>query len=244
MDNGRMTITDPTQLGTILGVWGHPDDEAYLCGAIMAVAADAGQRVVCVTATRGELGTSDPEAWPPEKLAAERTRELEACLATLGVTEHHWLDYPDGGCADVDQEAAIFRVEAIMSDVQPDTVLTFDPNGGTGHPDHMCACQWATAAFARVGKPGARLLYATKTPEWNEKFFTVVDPADIMMVEGLELEEVAAAELALYFKAEGPLLERKFAALACQVTQVGPFIEAAGEETYAALVAEEFFRTP
>jgi len=78
-------------------VWGHPDDEAYLSAAIMAVAADNGQRVVCVTATRGELGTSDPETWPPEKLAAERTRELEACLATLGVTEHHWLDYPDGG---------------------------------------------------------------------------------------------------------------------------------------------------
>jgi LmbE family N-acetylglucosaminyl deacetylase len=239
-----MTITDPTELGTILGVWGHPDDEAYLSAAIMAAAADAGQRVVCVTATRGELGTSDPKTWPPEKLAAERTRELEACLATLGVKEHHWLDYPDGGCGDVDPEGPVARLTVLMADVRPDTVLTFDPVGGTGHVDHIAACEWTTAAFARAALPGSRLFYATKTHEWNERFFEVVDPARVMMVEGMELEGVPAASLALYVKAEGALLERKFAALACQATQVGPFIEAYGEAFYTHLVAEEFFRTP
>ena len=59
-----------TDLGTVLGVWAHPDDEAYLSGGLMAMARDAGSRVVCVTATRGELGTPDPQAWPPERLAA------------------------------------------------------------------------------------------------------------------------------------------------------------------------------
>jgi LmbE family N-acetylglucosaminyl deacetylase len=237
-----MTITDPTQLGTILGVWGHPDDEAYLSAAIMAVARDAGQRVVCVTATRGELGTSDPETWPPEKLAAERTRELEACLATLGVTEHHWLDYPDGGCDRVDPAEPVARLVELMREVRPDTVLTFDPVGGTGHVDHIAACEWTTAAFERAALPGSRLLYATKTPEWTKRFFEAVDPATVMMVEGMELEEVPRHELAVYVKAEGPLLERKFAALACQATQVLPLIEASGEELYALLISEEFFR--
>jgi len=46
----------------------------------------------------------------------------------------------------------------------------------------------------------------------------------------------------VYVKAEGPLLERKFAALACQATQVLPLIEASGEELYAHLISEEFFR--
>ena len=46
-------------LGTVLGVWAHPDDEAYLAGGLMAAAVDAGARVVCVTATRGERGTPD-----------------------------------------------------------------------------------------------------------------------------------------------------------------------------------------
>ncbi len=95
-------------LGTILGVWAHPDDETYLCGGLMARAVRAGDRVVCVTATRGELGSPDEERWPsgPE-LAAVRTAEMETALAYLGVTEHHWLDYPDGGCGDVDQNDAL-----------------------------------------------------------------------------------------------------------------------------------------
>jgi LmbE family N-acetylglucosaminyl deacetylase len=91
-----ITSTDVAELGTIVGIWAHPDDEAYLSGGLMAMARDNGQRVVCVTATRGELGTPDPVAWPPDRLAAERTRELARCLAVLGVHEHHWLDYATG----------------------------------------------------------------------------------------------------------------------------------------------------
>jgi len=48
------TITDAAQLGTVLGIWAHPDDEAFLSAGLMAAARDAGQRVVCVTATLGE----------------------------------------------------------------------------------------------------------------------------------------------------------------------------------------------
>src|SRR4249919_2707816 len=59
--------------GTILSVWAHPDDETYLAAGLMAAAVQAGQRVVCVTATRGELGSTDPDRWPPgEAVAASR----------------------------------------------------------------------------------------------------------------------------------------------------------------------------
>jgi LmbE family N-acetylglucosaminyl deacetylase len=51
--------------GPMLSVWAHPDDETYLAGATMAQAVRDGRRVVCVTATRGELGSTDPERWPP-----------------------------------------------------------------------------------------------------------------------------------------------------------------------------------
>ena len=66
----------PASLGTILSIWAHPDDETYLAGGLMAAAADAGQRVVCVSATAGEQGTSDPRTWPPERLGAARRRGL------------------------------------------------------------------------------------------------------------------------------------------------------------------------
>ena len=124
-------------LGSILSVWAHPDDETWLCAGLMARAVAAGDRVVCVTATRGELGSPDEERWPSgAPLAAVRTAEMQRALAILGVTEHHWLDYPDGGCADVDQDEAVRRVTALMAEMQPDTVLTFGPDGMTGHDDH------------------------------------------------------------------------------------------------------------
>lgn len=131
-----MDIRNP--YGTVLGIWAHPDDETYLCGGLMARAARAGDRVVCVTATRGELGSPDEARWPSGSALAEvRTAEMEAALEILGVHEHQWLDYPDGGCADVDQEEAVRRVAEIIEQVRPDTVLTFGPDGMTGHPDHQ-----------------------------------------------------------------------------------------------------------
>ena len=61
---------------TLLGVWAHPDDEAYCSSGLMARVRDAGGRVVVVTATRGEQGTDDPVAWPPEVLGPLREQAL------------------------------------------------------------------------------------------------------------------------------------------------------------------------
>ena len=67
---------------TLLGVWAHPDDEAYLSAGLMAEYRRRGDRVSVITATLGERGTSDPEAWPPHKLAGLREHELRASLAS------------------------------------------------------------------------------------------------------------------------------------------------------------------
>jgi LmbE family N-acetylglucosaminyl deacetylase len=63
-----VVMSDIRELGTVLSIWAHPDDEAYLCGRIVAMAAAARSRVVCVTATRGELG--EPSAWTTHKSTA------------------------------------------------------------------------------------------------------------------------------------------------------------------------------
>src|SRR3954463_15396505 len=68
-------IADATRLGNVLGIWAHPDDEAFLSAGLMAAVRDAGNRVVCVTATSGELGTDDPIRWPPHRLGAVRRHE-------------------------------------------------------------------------------------------------------------------------------------------------------------------------
>lgn len=238
-----MTDTNPAKLGTILGVWAHPDDEAYLSAGIMATAADAGNRVVCVTATRGEAGSLDHERWPPETLASVREAELDATLAVLGVREHIWLDYADGACADVPVDEAVSRLADIVGDVQPDTLLTFGPDGMTWHPDHIAVGQWTTAAVNRAGGAGARLLYATKTPEWGEAFLAAMQ-ADKVMMTDQQPPTTPLSEMAFHGRFEGTELERKYKALLSQPSQVEQLLNAMGEDVYCQFLVDEYFRLP
>ncbi|MGH8892303.1 MAG: PIG-L deacetylase family protein [Actinomycetes bacterium] len=228
-------------LGTILSVWAHPDDETYLCGGLMARAVRAGDRVVCVTATRGELGSPDEARWPSgAPLAAVRTKELEAALSVLGVTEHHWLDYPDGGCADVDQDEAVRRLELLVAAVRPDTVLTFGPDGITGHDDHKAAGRWATAAFDAAAPDGAVLAYATYTPDWITRFKPQLDRFNVFM--GAQPPSHPPDELLVHLELDGDLLETKLKAIRSMTSQVEPLIAGLGEEFFREGMVEEAFR--
>lgn len=227
------------ELGTVLGIWAHPDDEAYLSGGLMALAGDAGSRVVCVTATRGELGTPDPAQWPPERLAAERTVELARCLGILGVTEHRWLGYADGGCAAAAEEEAVGQLCEAIEDVRPDTVVTFGPDGYTGHLDHHTVSRWATAAFAKVAGPGARLLYAA-APERRSRRWAELNERLGVFEPGYP-DIVADTALALDLVLDPQTVDRKVRALAAQTTQTAGLIGLLGVETYSAWVGEESF---
>jgi LmbE family N-acetylglucosaminyl deacetylase len=236
-------MTTPTrkisELGTILGIWAHPDDEAYLSGGLMAVARDSGARVVCVTATRGERGTADPVAWPPHRLAETRAVELARCLEILGVGEHHWLGYEDGGCAAVPASEAVARLSAVIGTVRPDTVLTFGPDGITGHSDHQTVSTWATAAFERAAPSRARLLYAAvgarHASRWGalDERLGVYQPGYPVTTPHRRL----AVDLVL----DAETATRKVRALAAQGTQTGGLIAALGLDRYTAWVGRESF---
>jgi len=233
----QLTISD---LGTILSVWAHPDDEAYCCGALMAAAVQGGQRVVCVTATRGELGSTDSERWPPgAQLAEVRTKEMAASLATLGVTEHHWLDYPDGGCAEVPDEDAATRLRSFIADIQPDTILCFGPDGGTFHPDHIATSRWVSKA---VEGTDVRVLHQTASPAWQDAMDSII-PREMVMMADQEPVTTAPEDCVLYLRLDGDALEQKFNALMCQESQVGPLISVGGTDLYRTMLVEEAFTT-
>jgi LmbE family N-acetylglucosaminyl deacetylase len=226
------------ELGTILGVWAHPDDEAFLSSGLMAHAVRNGDRVACVTATHGELGSWDEERWPSETMSEVREAELEESLAVLGVTEHHWLDYPDGGCAEVPTEEAAGRVAAIVEEVQPESVLTFGPEGMTGHPDHEAISSWATEAFRRMAAPGARLFYATKTPEYMERLGPVLGP----VVFAPETPPITPRdELGIDFELPEDLLDLKMEALAAHRSQVEGLLAVFGPELFREDASAEWF---
>lgn len=226
-------------LGTVLGIWAHPDDEAYLSGGLMSLAADGGARVACVTATRGELGTPDPDAWPPERLAAVRSEELAHCLGILGVTEHQWLGYPDGACATVRPDEVVARLCAVIDEVRPDTVVTFGPDGITGHSDHRTVSAWASAAFDRAAPPRARLLQAVVAERWASRWGALDEELGVFE-PGYPVtwaDDLLALDLVL----DRETVARKVRALAAQQTQTAELIEAMGPERYAAWVGEETF---
>ncbi len=226
-------------LGTILGVWAHPDDETYLAAGLMARAVRNGSRVVCVTATRGEGGSMDEEVWPPETMGEVRTAEMERSLEILGVTEHHWLD-----CLDVDMDtpldpAGYGKVLALVQEVEPDTVLTFGPDGMTGHEGHRSVCAWATRAFHEAAKPGARLHYATTTPDWAERWVPVYNRFDVFRPGTPPV--TPREELSIDFELPPDLLELKLRAIQEHESQVGGMVQAFGEDIFREAMAAEVF---
>jgi LmbE family N-acetylglucosaminyl deacetylase len=222
-------MTDVSRLGTILGVWAHPDDETYLSAGLMANTASRGARVACVTATRGEEGSWDHERYPPSEMARIRDAELIAALGVLGVTEHYWLEFRDGTCDAVAEAEGIDRVGTIIDKVNPDTILTFGPEGLTGHPDHRAVSRWTTKAFDIAAKPGATLCYATSRPEWAAEFVPILNSFTEVYTPGLP-PTTPEEELEIGFLLTDDLVDLKLRALKEQISQFDPFLQHFGED--------------
>lgn len=229
---------DAAALGTVLGVWAHPDDEAYLSGALMSLARDAGSRVAVVTATLGEHGTPDPQRFPPHRLREIREVEHRDALAALGVDEFDVLGYRDGGCHEAAERDAVASITHHLERVRPDTVVTFGPDGMTGHRDHRAVGRWTTAAWERAGRAG-RLLHATHSTSFMTEFADVHERFDVFGPGGCT--GTPDHELAVRIVPRGEVLERKLAALRAHASQTGPLIEAMGEARYREWLGEECF---
>ncbi|WP_395695635.1 PIG-L deacetylase family protein [Nocardioides sp.] len=224
-------------IATLLGVWAHPDDEAYLSSGLMSVVRDAGGRVAVVTATRGEQGTDDPEAWPPERLAPVREHELRASLAEVGVREHHWLSYRDGELAGVPLERGATEVAAVIDVVRPDVVVTFGPDGMTGHADHRAVSAWTTEAWRRTGRR-AELWYATLTPEFHREWGDLNDRVGLWM----DAPPVTArSQLVAELRLVGRRLVRKHRALRAHASQTRVLEQLVGPATYRSWWSTESF---
>ena len=234
-------MTEVGPLRTLLGVWTQPDDDIYLSSGLMVIAARAGERVVDVTATRGEGGSMDEERWPSATMADVRTKELLRSLEILGVDNHRFLDGP----VDTDMQTALDesgapQVRTIMQDVQPRTVLTFGPDGMTGHEGHKSVSRWTTEAFDAVAPPGARLLYATQTPEFAAEWLPKLEPFDMFLPGSPPI--TPRDELEIAFDLPPDVLDLKFKAIEPHESQIEGLLEVFGEDGFKRFMAEEYFR--
>ena len=149
---------------TLAGVWAHPDDECYgMFGTVARHAADPAFRLVVLHATDGDAGEIAPGVEAvPEQLGSWRRAEDTAAWRALGrePDQHVWLGHPDGRLADVG-DRLVEEVTDFLRAERPDVVLTFGPDGVTGHPDHIAVGAATERAFHRVRAehgPGLRRL--------------------------------------------------------------------------------------
>ncbi len=229
----------PPRTGTLLGVWAHPDDEAFLSSALMAQARAAGDRVVVATATRGERGTPDPLTWPPDRLGRLRERELARSLEILDVTDHRWLGHHDGDLPEVRRSTAVAQVADLIDEVRPDTIVTFGPDGMTGHEDHRTVSAWATAAWRETGRR-SRLWYATLTPAFHRTWGRLNDEVGLWF-EGARPPETRQSDLAAQIVCDDALARQKYAALRAHASQTGGLVAMVGEDRFRHWWAVESF---
>ena len=153
---------------SVLAVFAHPDDEAFTVGGTLARHATQGDRVALVCATRGEVGEiADPQLATADSLGDVREAELRAATHALGFDEITFLGYRDSGMAgtpdnnhpaafvqapDVDVMRQLVRV---IRRFRPGAVLTFEPGGGYGHPDHIAISRLTSLAFHAAADPTA-----------------------------------------------------------------------------------------
>jgi LmbE family N-acetylglucosaminyl deacetylase len=131
----------------VLGIFAHPDDETICAGGTLAKYASAGADVHVVSLTRGGAGQiRDAAVATRATLRAVRERELAAAGEELGLTSTRCLDHLDGGLSDIDRRILTEFASDLVREVAPDAVITFGPDGFSGHPDHVAVGAAVTAA--------------------------------------------------------------------------------------------------
>ena len=162
-------------LGTVMFVGAHPDDETFCAGGLLYSAAQQGNRVVCVTATHGEKGVKYMSQADASRIVPIRTQELHVALEILGVSEHFWLSCRDGSCQDCADGGCFRELETIVRAMQPDSIVTFSPDGLTGHPDHVQVSRWVDQAIDSLRISGKTKVYHVVLTADSWKAMKVLD---------------------------------------------------------------------
>ncbi|GIV00227.1 MAG: 1D-myo-inositol 2-acetamido-2-deoxy-alpha-D-glucopyranoside deacetylase [Actinomycetota bacterium] len=196
-------------------------------GGTLARLADRRIGLTVVLATSGEAGEiADPSLATRETLGAVREAEDRASWEALGLSpDLRFLRYPDGRVADVPSEDLVGAFVGILLEVRPHLVVTFGPDGITGHPDHIAVGRAATEAFhvARGQSPEGleRLVYTVLSEErvagLNEALrargMDPLDPLQPLAPRGIPAERIGIVVDC------SAVLPRKIEALRCHRTQ-------------------------
>ncbi len=200
-------MTNKLKLMCILA---HPDDESLGTGGILAKYAAEGVATYLVTATRGERGWFGDQSEYPGLEALGKIREVELLAAAnvLGIRHVEFLDYLDGELDQAPPAEVIAKIVGHIRRVKPDVVVSFGPDGGYGHPDHVAISQLSTAALVAAADPTApfcrelpvqrvsKFYYIVATHKLASVYQSVFGRL-VMFIDGVERDEVAWPDWAI-----------------------------------------------
>jgi LmbE family N-acetylglucosaminyl deacetylase len=198
---------------TLLAVLAHPDDESMGTGGLIIRHTRNDVAVHLVCATHGEQGWGGkPPGARREDLADIRAAEMEEAASALALTGVELWDYPDGGLDKSDHAEITRRIAEEITRVRPSAIVTWGPDGGYGHPDHIAIGACTDAAVTAMPEGERPALYHIAVDQQLADFYlkaprlsssgsdspkgVVTDPVDLVLE--LSSDEVLMKLRAVY----------------------------------------------
>lgn len=241
---------------TLLAIFAHPDDESFGAGGTLSRYAAEGHRVELICATRGEAGEiSDPSLANTANLGEVRENELRCAARVLGIRSPHFLDYRDSGMAGsadndhanslyrADRVQAVGKVARLLREIRPDVLVTFEPNGGYAHPDHVAIHQITVSALVAAADASQQAEHIGHglAPHMTPKVYYTALPKKMFRIMARKLQEAGVDlhnlrgvresdmtqwgmpdELITTTVDVSAMLERKISSFWCHRTQLNP----------------------
>ena len=230
------------EIQSLLAIFAHPDDESYRAGGTLALLASKGTPVWVLCATRGEEGISN---LLPKEAGVIRQAELECACRALGINPPRILDYWDGTLSQVNEEQAIEWVVRAIREMRPQALLTWPPDGVSGHPDHVAVSSWTGEAFQRASNPRAYPEHQAEglLPHAADALYHIVIPHNL--AEALKMHHLHTVpdQTVMLTVDVSAVWDIKMAAIHCHRSQMGssPILEAP-EEKRRLFLGTEYFR--
>jgi LmbE family N-acetylglucosaminyl deacetylase len=210
-------------------IFAHPDDDTYAVAGSLALHAGTGLEITVILATSGDAGRiADPSLATRENLSRVREAEDLAAWRALGLEpDVRFLRHPDGRLAEIPREELVAEIGSTLRPAPPEVVVTFGPDGITGHADHVAIGEAATEAFRAARSSGDddepfRSLLHTAIPAstldrlnegLRERGLEPIDSTQPFMPRGIPDEEIGVRVDC------SDAYERKLEALRCHRTQ-------------------------
>ncbi len=213
----------------IVCVFAHPDDEAFGPGGTIAhFAKDCDVTIICVT--NGDADPQFAKGNDTSTLGEVRREELKNSAEILGVGDVIFLDFKDGSLNNNNYHQVTAKLEPILKDIKPDTLMTFGQSGLTGHLDHIAVSMETTYLFERLDFVKTLMYFCNR----DESKKIVGLDYFVYFPEGLKESE---ADLVVDVE---PYMETMFKAMEAHKSQIDDYVWV--KENFGKLLNKEYFK--